>query len=250
MITYVVKDHRVVEENLTAKNVLMFAVQHFMNFGLILVTCASIVQSYTTTHKVKLIFMNFKEILQIFQQNFGSDLDVQKVKVLSRKRMICVFVFIILLHGTVMLINIESGERIFKLILGIFPVLFFLMITNKFIFYVALVNFQLTQLITLLTQTFQSIKIIDNINCHLKPKRFKDDSLNKLRAARKFYNLTQENASLVNESNGLTILIMFVSLVVALTVSGFEILVVIVGGSPVERLSGKLVQSFSRLNLT
>jgi hypothetical protein len=249
MITYVVKDHKVVEGNLTAKNVLMFAVHHLMNFGLILVTCTSIIQSYTSDLQVKMIYINFKEILQISQQEFGSVWDFKKVKVSARKRMICMSVFIILLHGTVMLMKIGSSEIIFKMLLGLFPVLFFLMISNKFIFYVTLINYQLKLLITLLTQTFQSIKIIDNINCHLKPKKFNEDSLNKLRTARKVYNLIQENASLTNESNGLTILIMFVGLVVALTVSGFEIFVIIVGGLPIERLSGKMVLYFSRTNL-
>jgi prepilin signal peptidase PulO-like enzyme (type II secretory pathway) len=242
MTSYVVKDHSLVEEDLAAKNILMFAIQHSMNCAMMNCVCVSIVQSFTSTQKIKRIYVNFKEILQIANFEFCCSFDFKLFRNAAFKRMAAMIIFITLLHGTLMSFHIRNEENLIKLLFGAIPILFLFMIVNKFVFYVALINSQLSFLLILVTKMFQpSVKIIENINFHLKSNPSVQEHFRKLHAIRKIYNIIYENALLVNESIGLTILMMLISLVITLTVSGYEIFVIIVGGLPIERLTGEII---------
>lgn len=124
------------------------------------------------------------------------------------------------------------------MLIGSIPILLLFMIIYKFVFYVDMVNNQLEFVVKLLDKTFQpeEVKVVGEM-CF---KNTLDDPLKKLRAIRKVYNIIFESGALVNRSNGLTILILLMDLVIAITASGYEIFVIAVGSLPIQRIPGNL----------
>lgn len=232
-------------QKVTAKNFITFAIQHSMNFGLILVILVSMVQSFMTTSKTKKLFLNVKEIAKLSYDEFNFTVNFKSIKKAALRRSYVLMTFFITVHFSTFFFRADSPEDVIPMLLGILPILYLLLIVYKFIFYVGMVNKQLNFVGKLLHETFKNpppIKTIDNKNMHslyVKPaKNCEEDHFKKLLATRKIFNLVYENGLLVNDSNGFTILIVLLDLVVALTASGYEIFVIIVGGLPVEKIPG------------
>lgn len=244
MTTFFFHDEIGIQEEVTAKNVLMYAIQHSMNFGLIMVLLTGLVQSFTSTCGTKRIFLNFKEIIKQVQQEFGIVIDFSRIRKASWRRLSVMLIFYGISHVTTFLSQISSASGIVPFILGIFPIVFLLMIVYKYIFYVGMVNHQLQFLRKMLADIFklQSSKATDislrmnQINYVMSP----DDPMRKLRAIRTIYNLIYENGAAINDGNGLTMLTLLICLVTSLTVSGYQIFVLIVGGLPKDGAMGKL----------
>lgn len=227
----------------TPRSILMFVIIHSMNLGSMLVVFCSLFQSFACTQKVKKIFLNTRNIIQICQDEFKIVIDAKKIKVNALKRLITAVVVTSSLHATVILIQFETVADLFDMTLGLVPIMFLVLVVYKFVFFVCMVNNQLEFIKALLEKMFKQelIKIIDNINFHLtavKPATA-DGPLRKLRVITKVYATIYENGNLINESNGLTVLVLLMSLVIALTVAGYESFVIVIGGLPTEQIPGE-----------
>lgn len=245
MVFYIYQDHSAMNESLNAKNVLMYAVKNSMYVGVLIVVWISLIQSYVSTSEVKKIFFNVMETVQLCASEFNVIIDPKLIRNGAWRRLSVMIIFFGIVHGGLTLLNVSSPEIVKKLTIGLLPMFFLLTIMNKYIFYIGMMNHQLEFLTILIKSVFKSepqpINIVENINFHLKsvkPMTSVEDPMRKFRAARKIYNIIYENGTLINESNGLTILVMLISLVIALTVSGYEVFVIIIGGLPVERAMG------------
>lgn len=245
MIFYILQEHSYLQESLNAKNILMYVIKNSMNVGMVLVACTSLIQSYISTEKTKKIYMNLRENVQSYINDFNQTINFRMIRNAAFKRLSVMVIFFVVVHGGITLLNLHSMDAVIKLTIGLLPMFFLLTIMNKYIFYVGMVNHQLQYLATLMGDILKAdphpVKIIvDIVNNGLKPMPIKlpEDPMRKLRAARKIYNIIFENGTLINESNGLTILVMLISLVIALTVSGYEVFVIIIGGLPWNRAMG------------
>lgn len=246
MVYYIYQDQAVINESLNAKNVLMYAVKNSMHFGMVLVVWTSLIQSFVSTRKIKKIFFNVMETVQLCATEFNVMIKPKLIRNAAWKRISVMIIFFAIVHGGMMILNVSSSKAVKKLTIGLLPIFFFLTIMNKYIFYVGMINHQLEFLRNLIGSIFksespQTINIVENMNFHLKsvkPMTSADDLMKKFRAARKIYNIIYENGILINESNGLTILVMLISLVIALTVSGYEMFVIIIGGLPLDQAMG------------
>lgn len=235
----------------TAKNVLTFALQHSLNLGLILVVIVSMVQSYFTTPKVKKIYLNFKEITDIALDHFNIKKDFKQVRKGAIKRITVVVSSFVVLHLTSFFFRFGSVNDTIPMLVGAIPVFYLIMVGYKYVFYVAMVNHQMRCVLRLLEEAFKRpliiTKNIENIKFNLTNtqivKKY-ENPMTKLLAVRRTFNLVYENGTLINESNGLTILIVLVDLVIAITASEYEIFVVVVGGLPPEKLIGKILIAF------
>ena len=249
VIAFVMADNIFVIESLTAKNVVMFAIQNSVNFGLILVVCTSFIQSYTSTEHIKKFYLNTKEISRLCLQEFKVSIDFKKIKFSIWKRLTLMMTFFLSLHIIVGFFHIKYLNEVYVLFVGMIPLLFFLMIVFKLTFYVELINRHLEFLEKLVSDIsmYQPIKIIDNINFHLvtvktvKPVKQPEDPLRKFQITRKVYNLIYENGVLINDSNGLTLLILLACTVVSLTTCGYTAFVIIVGGLPTKKAPGTCI---------
>lgn len=251
---FLVGESSLIIGSVTAKTVMMFAVKNSMSAGFILVVFTSLIQSYMSTEKTKKIYLNTQRISVIFQEEFDVFIDFKKIKNLAWKRLALSFVLFTMFHGSVGLFQMKYKNDIYAIFIGAIPLLFFLCIVYKLVFYIDFINLHLEFLDQLISdiEILQPIKIIDNINFHLlsvkavRPTKFPKDSLQKFMMSRKIYNLIYDNGTLINSSNGLVVLMMLVSSVVTLTASGYEAFVIIVGGLPTKKIPGIIVMDCKR----
>lgn len=246
VVAFVVADNFTFIESLTAKNVIMFAIKNSMNVGLVLVVCTSLIQSYVSTEYIKKIYLNTDEIARLAFCEFKVFIDFKKIKKSVWKRLAIMAVFFITLQGVIGFTNMKYLNNFYTMLIGIIPLFFFLVIVFKLVFYIDFINLHLEFLEKLIEDVpiLQPIKIIDNINLHLlsvksvKPVKPPEDPMRKFRITRKIYNIIYENSILINDSNGLTVLMLLTSLVIALTATGYQGFVIIVGGLPIEKAAG------------
>ena len=238
MLGYIISETSEMNEKLTAKNLMTFSIRHALNIGIILVMFSSIIQSFWFTKSAKKIFLNMKIISDLAQQEFGIQTNFKTVKIEMRKRFGALLFYFILTHGT--LISLHHRKAQFQLMFGAFPMIFLLTVVCKFVFYVSTINHHLIFLKKILENIFKNQP--DQVKHDLasvRPIKLYQNSLKELQTVRKIYNLIYENGTLVNDSNGFAILVMLCSFVIALTISGYEIFVIIVGGLPYNRIPRK-----------
>lgn len=244
VIIYVARDHtRIKQDEITIKNVIMFMIQHSMDIGLSLVICVGLIHSLVSTQCVKKVYLNSNEVSRLINDEFKMAFNYKSVRKEAWRKLVFVLMFVLTLHVIVILVHAGTPDNVYQLLLGILPMLFLSMVVYKFIFYVCMINHQLAFLKVILDDVFKvkTIKPIETINLHLtiiKPVNTKVDELKKLRIISKVYNIIYENGSLINASHGFTMLILLLSVVLAITVSGYELFVIALGGFPREQLAG------------
>lgn len=246
-ICFIIRDHSIINGELTPKNLIMYLIKHSMNAGFVSTLSVSLIESFVTTRSIKKFYLNSKEIA-LLCLSFKLFIDFKKISKNYWKRILLMLSFILAMHGSVMIAHVNNTSGILQMLFGVVPVLLLMMTVYKFIFYVDVVNSQLRMLEKLFEDSFQydPIKIIDNVAdvnlTQVKPSSsiFVDNSLNKLRIVWKIYNLIYDNGNLINESIGMTALALLISLVICLTVSGYEMFVTIVGGRGLKNIPGNL----------
>lgn len=241
-IVYVMLDEKVEDTKVNAKNILMFTISRSTSFGLIFVVIISVLQSFFSTQKCKQFFLNTKQIVQILQQNFKVDDNFWNLRKFAWIRCLVLFGFMIVLQVLITLHNIQSNAPLWAIAVS-FPAVFcFLVIVYKFVFYVVIVNAQLSSLNLIIRQMIEfDANVRLNIKSYfvdVKPSMYLNEYSVKLRALRKIYNLIFKNANLINRGFGLTVLIIVIDSVVICTAMGYEVFVHVMGGLPLERAPG------------
>lgn len=137
-----------------------------------------------------------------------------------------------------------TPEDILQALLRMLSITFLRLSVSQFIFYVGLLNHELDSLNGLLHNFFnyKPIRIIDNFELYVtqvRSSQASDESLIKLRAAIKVYSHIFEIGSLISDSFGLTMLIMLINFVIAVTASGYEAFIIAVGGLVPDNIRGK-----------
>lgn len=244
------------EEKLNAKNILMFIIENSINVGMFVVIWTSLIQSYLTTAKIKTMFLNVNEMVRIVRHEFGKKTDFKQIRKDAWKRLALSLVAFCIFHGILAVIAVlqRGPYAIISVFFGSSPILMLIFILYKFIFFATMINYQLDLIEHLLTESFQyqPIRIIDNINMYLdpsSPRIPRDDYFRKLFAIRKIYCLVYDNSLLVNESNGFSIFCVIVTMTVALTGSGYQLFLIIMGGLSAEFYPGLKVISRGLLKL-
>lgn len=142
-VFYIVKDIPLVQGDVTAKNVLMFAIQNSINVGMVLVAVVSLIQSYSKTRIDKKMFLNTKEMTMISNKEFNTCIDFKKIRKSAFRKISKFLVFFVTTQATVMIYD----AQFFIYMIGVLPVLFLLMVVLKFSFHVDfMVNCQLEEL--------------------------------------------------------------------------------------------------------
>lgn len=163
----------------------------------------SLIKSYTSTRCIKKIFSNSKKISEIVQRDFLVSTDFEVIK--RRAWWKFALMLMLLAVTTVGLIGVDrSPEAILPSLLAMLSIAFLLLSLYQFIFCVGMLNCQLASLNALLQNFFNymPIRIIDNIELYVMRIKPADESLIKLRAAMKVYNLIFEIGSLISDSFG------------------------------------------------
>lgn len=227
LTAFVLSDDTFVSGKLTPKNVLLFAIQKTINLGLIVVECASVVQSFISTKHIKKVYLNIRNISDLTQKEFAVKVDYEKIKNSAWRKFTGAMVIFITIHGSVTLTQYQTFDEIIPMLIGILPIFFLLMIVYKFVFYVALIHHLLEFLNDLLEKVFSYQQPMESINnlifLSLKPAKSSQRVLMKMITVQKVYNLIYEIGILVNKSLGLTMLILLTIFVIVLTVSKLHV---------------------------
>lgn len=220
-------------ENLTAKNVLMFTIQNVINMSVFFVVAISLIESFTKTKLVKKIFLNTKEIATISEKEFNTSIDFMKIRKSAINKILLLLFFIVITHGFLLFF----GKNVVITLVAALPMFFLALVVVKFSFHVNfMVNSQLRLLLKLLENLLND-NATQNINIlSIAPAVNSSNVSRKLLALKKIYNLVFENGALINGSNGLSMLLLLVLFVSSLTVSGYEIFIMLIDSTPKDQV--------------
>lgn len=235
MVCFILFTTPQMENKVTAKNAVTFAVQNMISVCIILVVCISFFQSFASTSLVKRIFLNSNEVAELCYNEFKIFIDINRIKKSVWKRLLAVLIFLLFVYGILISVHLKSPLDIFPMFVLILPMIFLMMISFKLTFYVRMINIKLKLLKNILEDIYTHLKLGQTmvVTCTtIKSIEPLENHSSKLIVARRIYNLIYENGILINASNGLTILILLMTLVVSLTASGYELFVMMVGGMP------------------
>lgn len=225
-----------------SKNDLMIFIQRTMNIGMILSVILSIFQSYFATNELKKFYINSRKILCILNKDLNIDLNFNEIR---RKIYIRLFFMCAIFTGFYSI----SGDfyEYFELtfILSYIPILFFIMTIFHYVFFVDITyHFLLAitkhmQLMSIENRVIEIMTVDYNKIIPVKPVNNSDEKLRSLKLCRAIYNLIYESCSYINDSFGITILIMLMNIVIALTVSGYKIFIMVVENKEFHQFLGK-----------
>jgi uncharacterized protein YbcV (DUF1398 family) len=100
------------EPQVTVKNVVMHTIQASFNAGLILVCVSSIVESFVSTKKIKKVFKNVNQIVEIAQRELGVSIDFENFRKSSWKRLWFSLVFFSISHSTLTYFNRNEKKNL------------------------------------------------------------------------------------------------------------------------------------------
>lgn len=214
-------------EKITRKNVLTIFYLHLVNNGYVLAILTSLVQSIYFIKETKEFFKNSQEISEICFRNFNISMDFKQFRSSSFRKIWVTLIFVFLMFVVHIKAMKIPSEEMNSMVIALFLCIFNSMIACKYSFYVSFVNFQLSYLEKLLSVTFESkpwknIVEISLIEVVKKPVK---ECLRKLNKIWQVYNKIYENGSIVNKSNGLTMLVALIVYVMIITYEGYEMCV-------------------------
>jgi hypothetical protein len=211
------------EDIVNAKNIFMMIVSESKGLGMCFTVIISVFKSYKSTVDLKLFHLNSRNIVEMLHDN-----------PISTKRWLrnawirfTVFLCIYFLRMSVFILLYVRSENVGAVILNIiFPVILYLSIVFKFTFYVDMINWQLDLLHKMLLDFFKPKKMFAS-----SAKNIQRNMLHHAVTARKIYNLIYMNAKIINNSNGLSVLFVFIFMIISIIATVYELIAVSFGPS-------------------
>jgi hypothetical protein len=248
MVGYIFSDTESLEKQVTAKNILTYTIQNSMKIGMLAVIIVSAAQSFISTRKIKAMYLNMQKLIDLSDADFGVHVDFNGIRHNAKRNTAAVSIFFLLTHGTMIVLEAMSSlERSLYILMGAPPIIFLLSTVFKFIFYVHMINAELDLLKKLIEGIFNVPKVTileKDINfIPVKAARDSESPFRKFVSAKKIYNMIYENAVLVNDSMGLTVLMLLIATVITLTASGYEMFVILVEQKMKEKIPGEKCRS-------
>lgn len=235
------------------KTVIAFTVQNSMNVGMILVSLVSVIQSYCSTSKIQKVFLKNDELTQIYQREFAVSPNIAEVKRVTLIKIWFSLIFFVVTQLALFVANYQLNLNFVQFVLGMFPNMLLFLSALKFLFFVNMINYQLEFLMKTVKEfssvpglmQLEATKAFDNYVTTVRRSATNNnvEPLRNFQATWKAYAIIYENAGLINDSVGWTVLTIFFLLTVGLTVSSYELFVIAVGGMSIENLPGKLINS-------
>lgn len=211
------------KEDFSMKNILNVIINHVLSVIFVTVIFVGIVQSFFTTKGYKKFIMNLKDIMEAVGLNFNVAMKMKELnKTVTRRRAIACFVFTSIHAVSGYFYILESYQEFFvRTVVGFLPTLFLVVVTMKIIFAIQLTSHFLGILRNILQEMRDPQKnrqITDGENVNGKII-----TVNKALLCRQIYNKLFENSEFINHKMGLTILCAILAFVFCITVSGYEL---------------------------
>lgn len=245
--TVVLVDDEDIDVALSAKTFLTIAVSQSMLVGLILIIFIGLAHSYIKTPSMKKFYLNCFEIASMGKDFFQYDVDFKSVRNSTIKKYAIVFSTFMALEIFMYLYAVfytNDTNAFLRIFFALLPFVFLGTLTARFLFMVDIINFLLKVFREILLTIFETKVHIGNIHDAIlrsnNLKRQQTKTL-KLRNLKKFYFLISENADLINEISGATILTITAVMVIAITSSVYRLFLTVLGKLPAEKMSGTCV---------
>lgn len=235
----------VLSEKVSKKNVLTLLYSEFINYTAFVALWVGLAESFASTTQIKKLFANSKSIIESCYHDLNVTMSFSNVRKSAWKRLLAMGVIFLLAQSTFTLRNKEVDEGlIVDIAVVVTFVTFFLVVINKFVFYVCFINFQLE---------FVNKILQNELACHLKQLNIKvycldtkshkmkveNKIITKLQAIWRIYDKIQENASLVNKSLGISMFLTLMNLIMGMAYYGFAFCAAAMGDTS-EDLIGNL----------
>lgn len=229
---------------LSAKTFLTIVVNQSMLVGLLLIIFIGLAHSYVKTPLMKKFYLNCFEISSMCKENFQYEVDYKATRNSTIKKYFVILStfmaleFFMYVHAHLYTTDPNPFVKIF---LALLPFVFLGTLQSRFIFMVDVVNCLLKIFREILVSIFETKVQVGHIqdaimrSNHLKRQQLKTL---KLRNLKKFYFLISENADLINEISGATILTITAVMVIAITSSVYRMFLTVLGKLPAEKMGG------------
>jgi hypothetical protein len=219
------------DQDLKETNILMLFMSKALDVIRIIQLLSSIVLSFLMTRKVKKMFINSREISKILVEHFKISESFEK-NIEVGKRFLTFAMVCLIIQFFVIYFGIRSYDILISQLITLHFSSLLVAAVFKVLFLVSMVHDQLENLIKAITSINAPapIRIMDNIFLHLIKSKNEENPSKKLVYARKMYNLITDNACIVNQSCGLSILLYLTSITMFLTSRGYETLVMLLDG--------------------
>lgn len=236
-IIILVDDYDIGFDEVSINNVVMLFVKKAMNYSFIIVIVLSVLQSFVAVKKWKLFYFNLSKILQMMQNEIGFNEDFSRFKKLSTKKIVIYLSFFTICHLISSVFQLTNMKH-FLLIsfLAYFPINFLNIIALRMIFYVSLTNHLLKNLEKSFSKIFKTQGKISLIEQNIEKC---SNRSTKLLTIRKLYNMIHENANILDNAWGLTLIVYLSGYIIALTVCEYEFLIIVVDGLDSSKLASK-----------
>lgn len=203
---------------------LMSLIQITLEMMKLVIVFLSVVQTFMATNKIKKFYENINEILNLFNDQFGTNLDFDKLR---RRIKIRLLIFSSAFTGLFLMMD----EFKLHLLFSYFPAILLVFFLFYFIFFVDILNQMLFMLVISIKSMSDNFKFHVSVLSNLEESKSMyaihrlNSNLRKLKACRKIYNTILDNSNAINESFGLTLLLFLITNVLTLTVKGYEIFI-------------------------
>lgn len=212
-------------EQVTFRNVLTLMYSQVTTYIFNIAIWMSLVQSFISTRHIKQLWKNTFEIAEYFNHEFGAvmrfnDLKKSIHKLYAAETLVFVAVHLVISSFKYMNVELFFGQAT----ITILYTSSFVIVVNKFLFYVSLINFQLdfVQKLILSAGKHQQ-ETLDKKICFLSASDFplRTVKKSKYQSFWRTYNKILENGMLVNNSFGYTNLLILVNIITTSTFCGY-----------------------------
>lgn len=254
VVFFTVTDSGISKEKVTAQNIMTFFIQYSMHFGMSGVSLIGTLQSFWMTPSMKRFYRNLKEIARIMEVELDFVINFKRIKQSSWNRLTTILVLAAVTHFSIFQRFVHEFVDFFGNFLFFILISRLLLASYYYAFHVIVVNRIIQKLAGIMTNIFTIRKNLNFESGSLfvvpaKPMKFSDEFMRKIKAVRKIYELIHENGTLINESNGWTVLMIVINSAASGTACTYAIFVILVGGLPIEGLQGDF-QIFKILDIS
>ncbi|CRK88194.1 CLUMA_CG001975, isoform A [Clunio marinus] len=245
MVFYIIEDEGSLSiKEVQSKNFLAFAIKTTMNLGIFGVVCTNVIQSYLTTKNTKKIHLTSMEMARILRDVLKCPVDFDRLTKFTMRRLLFTVCFFLINHCALILFKLDD-RRLMSVVVGSLPMFMLFLCAFKFNIYVWWINNQIQYLNMFLKTIFQKpvTKVISTINQKvfpINPQISYQNYMAQLLEARKMFNKIFSISSLLNQNQGMLILMMLTVLLVALTASIYDVFIIALGEMKVQELPDKL----------
>lgn len=233
------------DDQLIAKNIISIAAKYSVYLGLVLMIWVALVHDYVATRQTKSFYLNCIHIADICERDFNHAIEHRLLRNSTFKFLFSIG-FANIFGEFVYNSLLDEPKSAVQMLFTVSPLLLLNTIILKFVFFVKLVNLHLETICKLLRKIYrpsEDSEVFVGISV-MPVQDDSNDKIYKLRNLRKIYNVVAENANIINQVMGVTILLMVSVKISVITTYGYGLFLAMLGNTTIEKSVGNVCGRF------